>query len=288
MRDRPRNVDKGMPANSASNLEVQDAQEFAERARLVMRVQELEEVHGQVHDKSISRRAHPRYSHGFRNGVERSLAIMQAREANFTDGPDENADESLSELTGLEPDAQEFAERLAQLEKIHALPTEGQMFQDGLERALSIMQGREPKYGSDTAEAELSDIAKKITNIRDLRGAECRVEAGEYKRGMYNGLELALSIVQSHNPEYKGEPVQTAECECEEELKSLLGMSENGPSPEQAEVELDARTAKIFRSFNYYKSEESERAWHTAGLRNGIELALSLVQKRYPWYRIRA
>lgn len=100
----------------------------------------------------------------------------------------------------------QLRERLARLEGIHAVPVvqDGcQSFQNGLERAVSLMQGREPEYSSDTAEAELDEITQKITNIRDIQGAKETIEAGEYMRGMYNGLELALSIVENREPEYK-------------------------------------------------------------------------------------
>lgn len=44
---------------------------------------------------------------------------------------------------------------------------------------------------------------QQVTDIRDIQGAKETIAAGEYMRGMYNGLELALATLQGRDPEYK-------------------------------------------------------------------------------------
>lgn len=51
----------------------------------------------------------------------------------------------------------------------------------------------------------LSSKLTKLRDIRDVQGSVGNYDQGEYMRGLYNGLELAVSIMEDRNPEYVDE-----------------------------------------------------------------------------------
>lgn len=53
---------------------------------------------------------------------------------------------------------------------------------------------------------ELEKKVKTVKNIRDVQGMAGNWDYDSYMHGMYNGLELALSIVEDRKPEFKNAP----------------------------------------------------------------------------------
>ncbi len=45
-----------------------------------------------------------------------------------------------------------------------------------------------------------------LKDVRDIQGYNGNWDYNEYMWGMYNGLELALAIMEDREPEYKSEP----------------------------------------------------------------------------------
>ena len=45
-----------------------------------------------------------------------------------------------------------------------------------------------------------------LRNLRDIQGSEGNWDQGEYMRGMYNGMELAVAILEDREPDYKDAP----------------------------------------------------------------------------------
>ena len=48
-----------------------------------------------------------------------------------------------------------------------------------------------------------SDPISKLRNLRDIQGRKGNYDIDEYMRGLYNGLELSLSIFEDRGPDYK-------------------------------------------------------------------------------------
>ena len=46
----------------------------------------------------------------------------------------------------------------------------------------------------------------KLRNLRDIQGRKGNYDIDDYMRGLYNGLELSLSIFEGRSPDYK-EPI---------------------------------------------------------------------------------
>ena len=55
-----------------------------------------------------------------------------------------------------------------------------------------------------------SDPISKLRNLRDIQGRKGNYDVDEYMRGLYNGLELSLSIFEDRSPDYK-EPIAQPE-----------------------------------------------------------------------------
>lgn len=47
---------------------------------------------------------------------------------------------------------------------------------------------------------------ERIKDCRDIQGQDGNWNYDPYMRGLYNGLELALSIEEDRSPEYKEQP----------------------------------------------------------------------------------
>ena len=60
----------------------------------------------------------------------------------------------------------------------------------------------QPEYEADRR----SDSISKLRNLRDIQGRKGNYDVDEYMRGLYNGLELSLSIFEGRSPDYK-EPI---------------------------------------------------------------------------------
>lgn len=52
------------------------------------------------------------------------------------------------------------------------------------------------------SEKQLEDLK----NIHEIQGKHGNWDYDQYMHGMYNGLELALAIVEGRDPEYKSAP----------------------------------------------------------------------------------
>ena len=66
----------------------------------------------------------------------------------------------------------------------------------------------QPEYEADRR----SDSISKLRNLRDIQGRKGNYDVDEYMRGLYNGLELSLSIFEDRGPDYKehiAQPEQT-------------------------------------------------------------------------------
>jgi hypothetical protein len=48
-----------------------------------------------------------------------------------------------------------------------------------------------------------SDPISKLRNLRDIQGRKGNYDIDDYMRGLYNGLELSLSIFEDRGPDYK-------------------------------------------------------------------------------------
>jgi hypothetical protein len=57
----------------------------------------------------------------------------------------------------------------------------------------------QPEYEADRR----SDPISKLRNLRDIQGRKGNYDIDEYMRGLYNGLELSLSIFEDRGPDYK-------------------------------------------------------------------------------------
>ena len=64
----------------------------------------------------------------------------------------------------------------------------------------------QPEYEADRR----SDPISKLRNLRDIQGRKGNYDVDEYMRGLYNGLELSLSIFEDRGPDYK-EPIAQPE-----------------------------------------------------------------------------
>jgi hypothetical protein len=64
----------------------------------------------------------------------------------------------------------------------------------------------QPEYEADRR----SDPISKLRDLRDIQGREGNYDMDEYMRGLYNGLELSLSIFEDRSPDYK-EPIAQPE-----------------------------------------------------------------------------
>jgi hypothetical protein len=64
----------------------------------------------------------------------------------------------------------------------------------------------QPEYEADRK----SDPVSKLRNLRDIQGRKGNYDVDEYMRGLYNGLELSLSIFEDRSPDYK-EPIAQPE-----------------------------------------------------------------------------
>ena len=64
----------------------------------------------------------------------------------------------------------------------------------------------QPEYEADRR----SDPISKLRDLRDIQGREGNYDMDEYMRGLYNGLELSLSIFEDRSPDYK-EPIAQRE-----------------------------------------------------------------------------
>lgn len=42
-----------------------------------------------------------------------------------------------------------------------------------------------------------------LRELRDIQGMPGNYDTSDYMRGMYNGIELALSVVEDREPEFK-------------------------------------------------------------------------------------
>jgi hypothetical protein len=51
-----------------------------------------------------------------------------------------------------------------------------------------------------------SDTIETIKNLRDLQGSNGNWNYDPYMHGMYNGMELILSVLEGRNPEFKDAP----------------------------------------------------------------------------------
>ena len=48
----------------------------------------------------------------------------------------------------------------------------------------------------------------KLRDCRDIQGSKGNWDQGEYMRGYYNGIELALSIMEDRDPEFRDAPTK--------------------------------------------------------------------------------
>ena len=66
-------------------------------------------------------------------------------------------------------------------------------------------------YGelAELIEGQAAEIAKKdrmiesLKNLRDIQGQKGNYDQGEYMRGMFNGLEVAVSVFTQTEPQFK-------------------------------------------------------------------------------------
>lgn len=65
----------------------------------------------------------------------------------------------------------------------------------------------QPEYEADRR----SDPISKLRNLRDIQGRKGNYDIDEYMRGLYNGLELSLSIFEDRSPDYKEHIAQPEE-----------------------------------------------------------------------------
>ena len=52
----------------------------------------------------------------------------------------------------------------------------------------------------------IKDKVDALKNIRDIQGTKGNWDYGPYMHGMYNGLEMALSIFEDREPVFKNAP----------------------------------------------------------------------------------
>jgi hypothetical protein len=56
---------------------------------------------------------------------------------------------------------------------------------------------------------DLATATDKIRNLRDVQGRDGTWDMDEYMRGLFNGLELALSVLEGErDPQYKAAPAE--------------------------------------------------------------------------------
>ncbi|WP_313757174.1 hypothetical protein [Tissierella sp.] len=55
------------------------------------------------------------------------------------------------------------------------------------------------KINDSTIHKKLDDLS----NLKKIQGSICTIDKGDYMLGLYNGLELALSVMEDREPEYK-------------------------------------------------------------------------------------
>lgn len=47
---------------------------------------------------------------------------------------------------------------------------------------------------------------QKLKQLHEIQGNEVNWRSSEYMRGLYNGMELALAILEEREPSYKDDP----------------------------------------------------------------------------------
>lgn len=53
---------------------------------------------------------------------------------------------------------------------------------------------------------KLAKAIKTLQNLKDIQGAKGNYDFDPYMHGMFNGLELAMSVLTGREPEYKEAP----------------------------------------------------------------------------------
>ena len=99
-----------------------------------------------------------------------------------------------------------------------------------------------------------SDPISKLRNLRDIQGRKGNYDVDEYMRGLYNGLELSLSIFEDRSPDYK-EPI------AQPEIRELLTQKREPLGEEESYHE-----AK-----RLYEAEDG--LWYEDGFVDGLKFA---------------
>ena len=90
----------------------------------------------------------------------------------------------------------------------------------------------QPEYEADRR----SDPISKLRNLRDIQGRKGNYDIDEYMRGLYNDLELSLSIFEDRGPDYKEHIAQP-------EIRELLTQKRE---PLSEQVIWNANTEQLF------------------------------------------
>jgi hypothetical protein len=61
----------------------------------------------------------------------------------------------------------------------------------------------QPEHIEDKLVMVKQEPISKLRNLRDIQGRKGNYDMDEYMRGLYNGLELSLSIFEDREPDYK-------------------------------------------------------------------------------------
>ena len=114
----------------------------------------------------------------------------------------------------------------------------------------------QPEYEADRR----SDPISKLRNLRDIQGRKGNYDIDEYMRGLYNGLELSLSIFEDRGPDYKEHIAQP-------EIRELLTQKREPLSedairaivnqlPTQVDLDTGIEFCRIIEKANGIRGEE--------------------------------
>ena len=142
----------------------------------------------------------------------------------------------------------------------------------------------QPEYEADRR----SDPISKLRNLRDIQGRKGNYDIDEYMRGLYNGLELSLSIFEDRGPDYK-EPIAQPEQPEQEPIAYVADPSvplheREGLTPREALTEYKRGYVRNLRDIQGRKGNYDIDEY-MRGLYNDLELSLSIFEDRGPDYK---
>lgn len=72
---------------------------------------------------------------------------------------------------------------------------------------------------------DIAETTKQLKKLRDIQGSDGTIDQGEYMVGLYNGIELAIAVLEGRDPEYKDCYKQSGELSTMTELDLVMNVA---------------------------------------------------------------